>query len=83
MRPGELHNAARMGERRRVELLVSAGADANETDTESRTPLHFAAGFARVKCVVSLLSAGADVNTVDESGISPLWYVALPASRGC
>lgn len=82
VRPGELHNAARMGERRRMTTLVDAGASANEVDTEGRTPLHFAAGFAHVQCVVALLSAGADINAVDESGISPLWCVSAGRRAG-
>ena len=73
---GEIHYAARVGSLDHLEVLLSLGANVNETDDEGRTPLHFAAGFGHVETVSRLLSAGATVNPTDASHITPLWYAA-------
>ena len=71
-----LHNAASMGDVRRVKELLEKGADPNARDEDGRTPLHEAAGMGHVEIVKLLLEHGADPNAEDEDGWTPL-HVAM------
>lgn len=70
-----LNNAARVGNRAMVELLLSRGADVN-SDFNGLTPLHLAAqnGFHAV--VEVLLANKADVNALNDRGETSLFLAA-------
>lgn len=61
-------------EPRKVQSLISRGADVSAKDREfySRTALHVAVDDGNLQIVRSLLNAGADVNALDEDGNTPL-----------
>ena len=75
-----LHLAARDGHVKVAELLLAAGADANELDVRSwdrvkepgcmYTPLHLAAMEGKAEVAKLLLKKGAKVNAVDRFGKS-------------
>ncbi|MEE3170559.1 MAG: ankyrin repeat domain-containing protein [Pseudomonadota bacterium] len=69
-----LVSAAARGEKRRVELLLSAGANVNATDAEGYTPVMRAAQNGHLSVVRTLLAAGANVN-VSQAGESVLMKV--------
>jgi len=55
-----------------VELLLKNGASPNITDSERRTPLHWAADSGLAKAVEALLKYGADGDIPDKAGDLPL-----------
>jgi len=64
-----LHVAARRGDLRSVELLVSAGLDVNRQGDMGCTPLH----YAKTKAIVDLLlAAGARTDIENDFGKSPI-----------
>lgn len=69
-----LVSAAGNGEKRRVQLLLSAGADVNASDHEGYTPVMRAAENGHLSVVRVLLSAGANVN-VSQGGESLLMKI--------
>jgi ankyrin repeat protein len=75
----ELVQAARAGDRARVEALLSSGADVDQKDQEGSTALMFAALRGDAKMVHALLAANADPNLRDANGESAL---LLGAGRG-
>ncbi|WP_273205509.1 ankyrin repeat domain-containing protein [Marinobacter subterrani] len=69
-----LVSAAANGEKRRVQLLLSAGARVNARDSQGYTPVMRAAANGHLSVVKVLLSAGANVN-VSQGGESLLMKV--------
>jgi ankyrin repeat protein len=68
--------ATENGNRDMINVLLSAGAGPNVTNTQGETPLMHLRENATVDLVRELLSAGAEVNARDESGSTPLIRVA-------
>lgn len=69
-----LISAAGDGEKRRVQLLLSAGADVNASDRDGYTPVMRAAEKGHLSVVKVLLAAGANVN-VSQGGESLLMKI--------
>ncbi|MBC7182118.1 MAG: ankyrin repeat domain-containing protein [Marinobacter sp.] len=69
-----LVSAAGNGEKRRVQLLLSAGADVNTSDRAGYTPVMRAAENGHLSVVKVLLAAGANVN-VSQGGESLLMKI--------
>jgi ankyrin repeat protein len=67
-----LHDAADMGERDRIRVLLEGKADVNAVNTNNATPLHRAALRGNVTCVRLLLEGKADVNAVNTNNATPL-----------
>ena len=67
-----LHEAARLGHREIVDLLLAAGADPNARDDGPAVPLNFAILWQHVDIVERLLAAGADPNRIEGRRTSPL-----------
>ena len=68
---GELHKAARNGERVKVVSLLKKGFDPNVRDKDYETPLHMTSDK---KVAAILLEKNADINARDESGKTPLHH---------
>jgi ankyrin repeat protein/L-ascorbate metabolism protein UlaG (beta-lactamase superfamily) len=75
-----LNQAAATGDLARVKKLIVAGANVNDKNNDSRTPLHLAAGLGSREVVELLLSRGADVKAQDKYEWTPL-HVAIRANR--
>jgi ankyrin repeat protein len=80
-----LHVAAREGHADAIRTLLSAGADVNAVDVETKdsgypegwTPLHLAVLFRKTKVAELLLDKGAKANAADRRGrLTPLHYAA-------
>jgi len=69
-----LISAAGNGEKRRVQLLLSAGADVNTSDQNGYTPVMRAAENGHLSVVKVLVAAGANVN-VSQGGESLLMKI--------
>ncbi|PPI84865.1 ankyrin repeat domain-containing protein [Marinobacter maroccanus] len=69
-----LISAAGDGEKRRVQLLLSAGADVNTSDRNGYTPVMRAAENGHLSVVKVLVAAGANVN-VSQGGESLLMKI--------
>ncbi|WP_410497953.1 ankyrin repeat domain-containing protein [Chitinibacter sp. S2-10] len=74
-----LMQAAFSGSQVKVELLLEAGADLNETDERACQAIHLAALQGHAKVLACLLGQGADVNAVSDDLGTPL---IMAASRG-
>src|SRR4029078_11814409 len=73
-----LHYAAALGDVKRCEMLLCAGANAkSKTRLNEYTPLHLAAESGSAAVAKALLNAGADVNaTTTVSGVTPIHLAA-------
>jgi len=69
----DLHYAARDGDTKLVERLISRGADVNLADKNGWTPLHFAAQAQSAPVAALLLDAGAKVDPPDVHENTPLF----------
>jgi ankyrin repeat protein len=65
--------AARDGRMESAQILVKAGADVNQAEANSITPLVIAINNNQVEVARFLLDQGADFNAMDWYGRSPLW----------
>lgn len=66
----------RYGDLEAVEDFLAIGKDVNMTDSEQRTPLHFASGTGHAEIASALIDAGANVSATDNQGNTPLHYAA-------
>jgi hypothetical protein len=55
-----------------VEMLLSLGAEPNCTDSQSRTPAHYASKLNSPAMLDSIVEYGGDVESVDATGRTPL-----------
>lgn len=60
-----------------VQVLLSAGADANLADSEGLTAMHEAAGWSKPEVLRALVEVGGDLNVRGPNGLSPLHYAAV------
>lgn len=78
---GFLHLAVERNDVKKVELLLSNGADVNAKNFNNITPLHLAAlryfHDKNLELIKVLLEYGADVNALDDSKMSPIHYLEL------
>lgn len=74
--PVILWKAASSGDLKRVESLISNGADVNSKNEDGLTPLHVAAVRGQLAVVDFLINNGADVNTKTKDGKTLLHHVA-------
>ncbi|KAI5866294.1 ankyrin repeat-containing domain protein [Durotheca rogersii] len=74
---GALHIAVRMGHGEVVGLVLLADADADERDSDGRTPLTHAAMGGHAAVAAQLLGAGARRSLADADGRSALHWAAL------
>ena len=70
-----LFHAARQGHRSAVRALLDAGADVNQVNAESTSPLLIAVINGHFDLAVELLENGADVNLANDAGGAPLYAV--------
>jgi len=77
----ELIDAAREGNKGKVELLLSRGTDVNAMDKNGMTPLHVAAFGFNNDITELLLAKGADVNARNKDGMTPLHIAGFWSSR--
>jgi ankyrin repeat protein len=59
-----------------VHALVAGGANVNDKDQDSMTPLHWAVLAHHSGAVRELIAGGADLNAADRYGYTPLLYAA-------
>ena len=71
-----LHKAAKEGEVKKVQSLVSNGANVNAKDRRGLRPLHHAAGGGYIEIVKLLIANGAKVDAGDEVSFTPLIWAA-------
>jgi ankyrin repeat protein len=64
--------AARVGDERRVRLLLDNGADPSEADARGRSAMHAAAAGGHAELCALLWAAGGDVTAADDEGREPL-----------
>ena len=60
-----LHQAAKTGDIKLLQSLITSGANVNEKDLNTWTPLHEAAHNGNIEAAELLISNGADVNSKD------------------
>ncbi len=67
-----LHEAARVGDLKKLEAFLDGGADINMQDEQGRTALHRAIAAAQDDVLFYLIAAGANPNVADKNGVTPL-----------
>lgn len=86
-----LHEAAKVGDLKKVQELLVHGAYVNAQDNDAETPLHYAAALGHKSIVEALLAAGANVDSIGNGGGTPVYralagdhqeIVALLFARG-
>ena len=73
--------ASSYGHKDVVQLLLKAGADANEADKSGHTPLLEAARYGRKEVAQMLLDCGAEPNNADREGHTPIFHAAGPGNN--
>ncbi|MFB0555514.1 MAG: ankyrin repeat domain-containing protein [Phycisphaerae bacterium] len=71
-----LWKAARSGDIKRVQSIISSGADINAKNEEGFTPLYSAVERGQKVVVELLIANGADINAKGKNGQTPLHYTA-------
>ena len=66
--------AAKQNDSGTVRLLISNGANPNQTDEESRTGLHYAAMGGNLRIIAILIKAGAKLDPKEKLGNTPLHF---------
>lgn len=62
----------RLGDGISVDILLRFGADANRTDPEGLTPLHWAVVKGNVSCISKIVKSGSDLTKRNNQGVTPL-----------
>lgn len=75
-----LSEAAKNADRDAVTRLLKQGANANTTDGDGSTPLHWASYRDDLVIAEQLLNAGAKVNAANDLGATPLWAACVNGS---
>ncbi|XP_063240434.1 ankyrin repeat domain-containing protein 27 [Bacillus rossius redtenbacheri] len=78
-----LHVACLFGQPMIVDLLVSAGADANARDCSGSVPLHYCAARGYQNALLLLIHAGARLGERDSDGNTPLHLASNNGHEGC
>jgi len=71
-----LHTAAWYGRKDVAEVLITKGANVNDTDVSGQTPLHLAANYGSRDLTELLIAKGANVNDGDDMGNTALHHAA-------
>lgn len=66
----ELHQAALDNIAQDIRMLVKAGKNPNERNTNGSTPLHFAAARNNIEAIRTLLALGADPLITNKAGLT-------------
>jgi uncharacterized protein len=74
--PVSVLEAAKSGDLPEVRTSLRQHSDANQTEPDGTTPLHWAVQQDRLDIVEALISAGANVNAKNRYGITPLVLAA-------
>jgi ankyrin repeat protein len=74
--PEALHRAAEKGDTKRIQILISNGADINAKDLNKWTPLYWATSGDHREAAELLIASGADVNVRDGDRTTPLHMAA-------
>ena len=77
-----LTDAARSGDHAAVSALLEQGADANATDVDGTTALHWATYRDDAEMVGLLVAAGADPNGANRNAATPLLFACRNADPG-
>lgn len=72
----DLVQAARAGDMKSVQMMLSRGADANGVNSYGESALGWASFNGQTPVVAELLAAGGDANRKDALGNSPVVYAA-------
>ena len=75
--PDLLCFAAKSGNVRVIKLLLSEGANPSESDSQGKTPLHWAAIQGSRDMVDVLLAHGSNLNAIDDDDHTALYYARL------
>jgi len=67
-----LHDAAKVGDLKKVKALLKQGIDANSQNKQGATPLHWAAFKGHVDVAKELIKNGAKVNVLTNKDSTPL-----------
>ncbi len=82
LRAPALLEAARTGDRTRIDELLAAGIPTDVADGQGRSPLHLAAAGGHREAAEALLAAGAEVNAVDHKGRTPAGLAVMGGHGG-
>jgi ankyrin repeat protein len=74
---GGIHYAVDTGNREAVRLLLAAGADVEEHDTQGLTPLLHSVHRDNAESLTFLLEMGANLEPTDAEGLTPLAHAVL------
>jgi uncharacterized protein len=76
-----LLEAAKNGDKDALRFLLQKGANANQTEGDGTTALHWASYHDDLEAVDLLLRAGAKVNAANDLGATPLWTACQNGSE--